>query len=192
MYKRQIHNYGSTATRAADVHNSYQSVPRRSDICEMLDVEDLIPQPTGTVFTEWNYAEPAGGFAGIFEIRDEGTVGIDHRVASNVVQYYVSNSSINLGGYPTPVVPSTTDPRNVYQKTALAYDFDSILDHQTFRNGALQVGNTSLTTDIYLKDIRLGSIDFNPAYQLNGHIKSFKLYPSRIDNAHGVALTENN
>ena len=187
-----IHNYGSTATRAADVHNSYQSVPRRSDICEMLDVEDLIPQPTGTVFTEWNYAEPVGGFAGIFEIRDEGTVGIDHRVASNVVQYYVSNSSINLGGYPTPVVPSTTDPRNAYQKTALAYDFDSRLDHQTFRNGALQVGNTSLTTDIYLKDIRLGSIDFNPAYQLNGHIKSFKLYPSRIDNAHGVALTENN
>jgi len=187
-----IHNYGTQATRAADVHNSYQSVPRRSDICEMLDVEDLIPQPTGTVFTEWNHAEPAGGFAGIFEIRDEGTVGIDHRVASNVVQYYVSNSSINLGGYPTPVVPSTTDPRNEYQKTALAYDFDSILDHQTFRNGALQVGNTSLTTDIYLKDIRLGSIDFNPAYQLNGHIKSFKLYPSRIDNAHGVALTENN
>ena len=187
-----IHNYGSTATRAADVHNSYQSVPRRSDICEMLDVEDLIPQPTGTVFTEWNYAEPAGGFAGIFEIRDEGTVGIDHRVASNVVQYYVSNSSINLGGYPTPVVPSTTDPRNEYQKTALAYDFDSRLDHQTFRNGVLQSSNTSSTTDMYLKDIRLGSIDFNPAYQLNGHIKSFKLYPSRIDNAHGVALTENN
>ena len=188
-----IHNYGSTATRAADTHYSYQSQPRKSDICTMQGVEDLIPQTTGTIFTEFNYAEPAGGFAGIFEIGNDGiTSGIDHRITSSNMQYYVGNSSINAGGYPTPVIPSTTDPRNVYQKTALAYDFDSILNIQAFRNGGLQSSNSSLVSDLYLRDIRLGSIDFNPAYQLNGHIKSFKMYPSRIDDAHGVALTENN
>jgi hypothetical protein len=56
----------------------------------------------------------------------------------------------------------------------------------------LQSGNASNIFDLHLKDIRLGSIDFNPAYQLNGHLKSFKLYPSRFVDAELTALTENN
>jgi hypothetical protein len=162
------------------------SYTRDNDFAEMLHVGDLIPQPLGTVYTEFAADEPSGSFGGIFEILANigQTNGIDHRYTSSAVQFYATNNyAIAVGG---PITPG------VFTKTSLAYDFDSIVNSQTARDGVQTSGNTVHIFDLDLKHIRFGSIDFNTAYQLNGHMKSFRLYPERMDNAEIVALTENN
>lgn len=170
-------------TRAADVFANDIST-RDNDIVQIDDAEDIIPQPVGTVYTEWSTNEKAGEFGGIFEIQDAGSNGIDHRFTSSAVQYYVSdNNAISAGAAHVP---------GEYRKTALAYDLDSTLDTRAVSEGVLQGVNTSNVWDLHLKKIRLGSIDFNPAYQLNGHLKSFRLYPERITDDELKALTENN
>ena len=178
-----IYADSATKTRSADVASSV-AYTRGNDIAEMLNVEYDIPQPVGTIYSEWSTSEPAGSFGGVFEIRDSGTNGIDHRFTSSNVQYYITdNTSINAGAAHTP---------NTFTKTSLAYDFDSNLDSRSARDGSLQSVNTSNIFNLHLKDIRFGSIDFNPAYQLNGHLKSFRLYPKRMTDGEIQALTENN
>lgn len=167
-------------TRAGDDVN-YQTVTRDDDILEIRDCDDLIGQITGTVFTEWDTNEPSDGFGGVFELSDggSGTNGIDQRFA----QYYISNNNaVSYGG--------TFAPKTNY-KTALAYDLTSVLDSVTARNGVQGSSNTVHQWNMHLNKIRLGSIDLNPAYQLNGHLRAFRLYPERMEAAEIVALTEN-
>ena len=178
-------NVYSYVTMIGDT-TSAKSYTRDNDFAEMLHVGDLIPQPLGTVYTEFAADEPSGSFGGIFEILANigQTNGIDHRYTSSAVQFYATNNyAIAVGG---PITPG------VFTKTSLAYDFDSIVNSQTARDGVQTSGNTVHIFDLDLKHIRFGSIDFNTAYQLNGHMKSFRLYPERMDNAEIVALTENN
>jgi len=169
-------------TRSEDLANTVDT-PRKDDIVELTDAEDIIPQPHGTIYTEWDTNESSGQFCGIFEVRDSGSNGIDHRYTGSNVQYYLTdNISITIGGSPTP---------GVAEKTALAYDLTSVLDTATARNGVQMNGNSPHTFPLELKSIRLGSIDFNPAYQLNGHIRSFRMYSERMSQNEINALTEN-
>ena len=169
-------------TRSEDLANTVDT-PRKDDIVELTDAEDLIPQPHGTIYTEWDTNESSGQFCGIFEILDSGSNGIDHRYTGSNLQYYLTdNISITIGAGPTP---------GVAEKTALAYDLTSVIDTVTARNGGTTNGNTPHKFPLELKSIRLGSIDFNPAYQLNGHIRSFRMYSERMSQDEINALTEN-
>ena len=168
-----------TVTRSADVASSV-AYTRDNDIVEIYDAEDLIGQEQGTVFTEWSQNEPSGGFGGVFELWDSGTNGIDQR--TNGSFYVTNNYSISYGSLP---------PVGEVQKTALAYDSTSVLDSQSAINGTLQGLNTVHTWNMHLTKIRLGSIDLNTSYQLNGHLARFKLYSERLTNEEIKALTEN-
>ena len=169
-------------TRSEDVVNTIDT-PRENDIVELTDAEDLIPQPHGTIYTEWDTNESSGQFCGIFEVLDSGTNGIDHRYTGSSLQYYLTdNISITIGGAPTP---------GATEKTALAYDLTSVLDSATARNGSQMNGNTAHKFPLELKRIRLGSIDLNTAYQLNGHIRSFRMYSERMSQDEINTLTEN-
>lgn len=173
---------GATTTRSADII-SVATPTRDIDIAEAMNVRHLIPSVEGTVYTEWDTNQPQGNFAGIFELLESGTNGIDHRITSSAVQYYISNNnSVAAGGLPT------TGESN---KSALAYDLTSTLDSETARNGTYTGVNTVHIWDLDLQHIRLGSIDFNPSYQLDGHIKSFKLYDKRLTGVEIQAMTEN-
>ena len=172
-----IYTADSAVTRAADVASSVAGT-RDNDIVEMIDAEDVIGQQQGTVYTEW---ENSGTFGGVFELWDSGTNGIDLR--SNGTYYLNDNTSVTWGSSPGT---------GVFVKTALAYDTTSVLDTRSAFNGTLGGGNASNIWYQHLTKIRFGSIDFNPAYQLNGHIKNFRLYQERLTDAEITALTENN
>jgi len=131
------------------------------------------------VYTEWDTASSA--FAGVFELWDSGTNGIDLR--SNGTYYLDNNTSVAWGSAATA---------NTFYKTALAYDTTSVLNTKTAANGTPGAANNTYTWQQYLTKIRFGSIDLNPAYTLNGHIKNFRLYQERLTDAEITALTENN
>ena len=173
---------GATTTRSADII-SVATPTRDIDIAEAMNVRHLIPSVEGTVYTEWDTNQPQGNFAGVFEILESGTNGIDHRITSSAVQYYISNNNAVAAGS----LPTTGETN----KSALAYDLTSTLDSETARNGAYAGINTVHIWDLDLQHIRLGSIDFNPSYQLDGHIKSFKLYDKRLTGVEIQAMTEN-
>jgi len=168
----------SQTIRSADV-GGFQKAYRMNDIVEMYDVGHLIGNDVGTVYTHWQTLEPNDGFGGVFEIWDSGTNGIDQRFTA----YYLTNNySVSYAANPE---------QGVFRKTALAYDSSSTLDSQSVINGALQSVNTVHTWNMNLTRIRIGSIDLNAAYQLNGHIKEFRLYKDRLTNPELIALTEN-
>jgi hypothetical protein len=171
-------NASSQATRSAD-SVTYSRAWRMNDIVEMYDVGHLIGNDQGTVYTHWQTLEPDDGFGGVFEIWDSGTNGIDQRFTT----YYLTNNySVSYAVNPE---------QGVFRKTALAYDSSSTLDSQSVINGALQSANSVHTWNMNLTRIRIGSIDLNAAYQLNGHIKEFRLYKDRLTNPELIALTEN-
>jgi hypothetical protein len=181
-----IETKGATANRSADVLFRTGET-REDDIVDIFDAEDLIPQVQGTVYTRWSQNEPSGGFGGVFEIQDSGgndsstvTNGIDQR--TNGAFYMTNNYSLSYGTLPAI---------GEVLKTAFAYDGTSELDSQTATGGTLQTTNTVHTWNMHMTRIRLGSIDVNPAYQLNGHLAEFRLYDGRMPNAELKALTEN-
>jgi hypothetical protein len=171
-------DYAGTTTRAADVATSI-AYTRDNDIAEMSDAEYLIGQQQGTVYTEWDTFDVA--FAGVFELLDSGTNGIDLR--ANGTYYLDNNTSVAWGSAATA---------NTFYKTALAYDTTSVLNTKTAANGTPGAANNTHTWQQHLTKIRFGAIDFNTAYQLNGHIKNFRLYQERLTDAEITALTENN
>ena len=173
-----IYSYASATTRATDVYN-FDTMYRANDYLDNYNARDLIGQEQGTVFTEWNSYEPSTGYGGVFELNSTGTNGIDQRTNA----FYVNdNTSLTF----------TKPAAGTFTKTALAYDSTSVLDSRVYQDGIYRSSNTSGLWQHDKTTISLGRIDLNPAYMLNGHLKTFRLYKHRLPDAEIEALTENN
>jgi hypothetical protein len=166
---------GSVAT--SYIPTVASTVARTADEITLSSASSLIGQTEGTVYIE---AETRIGGSGqrLFEINDATS---DNRITCIVESNFTISTVVTVGGVGTASYTGATESNTI--KVALAYANNDIA---TYVNGVANGTDTSSTIPA-TSAVYLGST-LASAY-LNGWIKSFALFPTRLSNSQLSALT---